>query len=949
MLHHPWGQGEAPFSMPGSVIKNIFTAYLMEGGSENMLCDIINNHIPAENQAITASAIVEGNLYFSLEFYFYLITFSKLLLDNPYFRYQIDENTQLPEYHRILEQGPIRSKPWIPGTNGPETGYLSISNIRCMFAYIEEAVPVPPFAGNTSEYDTRMCLSREALEYINKCTPTEFHVDRSFFDKEEIFISFEYLYYSCSIMEMLSNDMNFPENSLYYGYLNNIQLSRAIFHQPSVSPAERFHSWYNKTNNTYDIEIRQKRKTLEARINYKKQLDTGMFGLYQARCITGIKQAVPAAYRAFLELYTLQPVKIKIIEHPDDPYSFSIKMRYITSGRSGIRFISVSAPGILALAILFSVPEIIPQKWHSAALFIASLSLMTLLSCALASGRHRFKFMEKKFRETRKIIDDQYTKLRLYAEELLHEKGVLEQKVKNRTSELEKALAKIESLDRAKTNFIANVSHELRTPLTLLSVPLEEIRRGRYGDNLSKNHNIFSMIERNVERLNVQISQLLDYARLDLGTMPFSPEKLLLAAYCKRVIAELQSLAERKNLSLVFENLTEHDEIVIDADHDLFETVMLNLLNNALKFTENGTITVMIEKLPKDNFISLVVKDTGIGFSEKEKERLFLRFTRAGEHSPRGYEGTGLGLALVREIAAKHCWTVDAKSSPGNGSSFFLVIPVSSFESSGTEKKASGLAELRIQQARSGLFYQGEKTHICQKAGEKEIILIVEDNPDMGAVLKDLLEEFYCICWRKSAAEAFDYLESGEHVSLIICDIMMPGMSGLDFREKLAGTGKWKDIPFIFLTALADPEIKIHGLEIGALDYIQKPFSGSELLFKVRNILSARKNSYLQALDDSKAVERLSSVTAFADFGSRKRNISMEHLKEDDIARIGITPAEKRVIALLVQGLQDKEIADRISVSPRTVSSHLGKLYQKTGTGNRVELLSRLFRNNQDN
>ncbi|GAB1481384.1 hypothetical protein MASR2M78_01990 [Treponema sp.] len=546
--------------------------------------------------------------------------------------------------------------------------------------------------------------------------------------------------------------------------------------------------------------------------------------------------------------------------------------------------------------------------------------------------------------DIRKVINEQFEKLKSNAEVLLRERDSLDGKVRQRTQELEEALTQVQALDKAKTNFIANVSHELRTPLTLLTVPLEGIRAGLYGQRLSADHDIFILIQRNVERLSVQINQLLDFARLDLGTMPFTPRSVPLVAYFRNLIAEIQSLAERKGLALKLENRTNYAELVIVADQALFETALLNLLNNALKFTENGGITISIAMGIQAPSLVLGIEDTGIGFPDTEKDRIFQRFTQLGTQADRYLEGAGLGLALVREIASRHGWDLDACGKPGIGSCFTLTIPNFSLPLEPTEIDLGFPKAKRSRVAGAGLIYPSSEgitvPKLSQLPNQRETILLVEDNSDMGAVLKQLLESSWELCWYRSGRDALAFLDTAPSVSLIICDIMMPSMSGFEFRDNLLKKEGLKDIPFIFLTALADPQEQTQGLEQGALDYIRKPFSGTELLLKIRNILAAQKSRYLQALGDSNAAARLMHYSGIPKAGKQS---DFPILTAADLIRFRITPAEARVLELLRLGLQDKEIADRLSVSPRTVNSHLGQLYQKTDTGNRLELMKWLY------
>ena len=949
MLHRPWGEGQTAFPMPGQVPERIFSAFIEAGGQGEELCQLLNQHMPVPEFAITQEELLGADRFYSLEFYFYLVDFAKILLDDPLFRYTVDETTQLPGYHRILEQGPMKWKPWLLDGESVPTGYISLVNVRSMFMYTEEAAPRPEYAQEASRSELGLHLASEGLGMLNACAPKGFQIDRSFFNREELLISFEYLYYVSSIFELLLNNQNFVYASLYYGFINNSKLARTIFLQPDLSPVEGFLQWQSKTNNVYNYTVSQKGTTIRVHVDLCRQLQTGMFGLYQARCIEGIREACPAVHRAFMELATSQPVETEALDVPGDPESFVVRIRWKGPLLSRSRTSSALLAGGFFVCLVFLAALLLPDERQAIPVYGASITAMAGLCVALILSRHSLRKLEPQFTETRKLINTQFTELENNARELLKDKDQLEAKVAERTRELASALDRLTALDTAKTNFIANVSHELRTPLTLLSVPLSEIRKGRYGPTLSKDDPVFQLVGRNIERLDTHIHRLLDFARLDIGTMPFNPEPLTLLPYIRGLIAELQSLAEKKGLSLEVENPSARDDIHIEADHGLFETVMLNLLNNALKFTDQGGIRILVGLMDNADTgsseqVSVTVKDSGIGFPGQLKARLFQRFAQLDSNPDRYREGAGLGLALVKEIADRHGWVLDAESKPGEGSEFRLLIPLCQAPgNSGTEFLFTPQKD-RTQQARSGLSFGEEGySYSCTDGADKDTILLLEDNPDMAAVLTHILKDHYDLCSFQSGTEALQALESGLSINLILCDVMMPGMDGFTFREHLMAYNQYKDVPFIFLTALADAGNRLHGLGSGAVDYIQKPFNAEELLLRIKGILAVGSTSYRQAMMDSKAINRLAKLTAARDDNQYSPAPSTSTI---DTARYGISPAEHRVLELLRQGLQDKEIARQLGISARTVSSHLGTLYRKTNTGNRVELLGKVYTQN---
>ena len=297
--------------------------------------------------------------------------------------------------------------------------------------------------------------------------------------------------------------------------------------------------------------------------------------------------------------------------------------------------------------------------------------------------------------------------------------------------------------------------------------------------------------------------------------------------------------------------------------------------------------------------------------------------------------GAGIGLALVKEIAIHHGWRIKAESSPGIGSSFSLVIK-EDLESA-DELSVDDLAFSKRREVQEQL--EAEHFHIVHKSEKifdkkKDTILLVEDNYDMGILLQNLLGEEYNLYWCSGGGEALAWIKGEPQLSLIICDVMMPNMSGFNFRKQLLNEKDYSKLPFIFLTALADQRDRTEGLASGAVDYIRKPFNPSELLFKIQNLLETNKASYLQAVRDREAAERFSRNTAV--IPPKKENPDWQDL--------GITAAERKIVEYVRIGLQDKEIASELSLSPRTVSSHLSHLYQKTGTQNRVELINLLYK-----
>lgn len=931
MLHPPWmraGNEVGIFPCISSSIINITTFFKNAGGSVAELTILLNEHFPVDYEKLEIGGLLDPKNFYSLEFRFYLVHFTKLLLDDSGFRYIIDEQTQLGIEYWIYEKGRLDYPPWIISDGRLRADYISISNLRTLFLYIEEK-----YVFKYRESDDFLLgkrISTEVIDFINRCVPVKFQFDRAFINKEEVLISYELMLHAAGILMALTNEPDLVGPAHYYGFLTHNKLAKAIFFQ-TIEPLEGFREWLRRTNDAYRMEFTSSRGKLLIKLNFKPMILSGMFDLYLDNCLSEVEKAIPAAHKAFLELTGAKKVKTGVIEC-ENKYVRIVKLRWQVPFSSFSKKAVALILGILFTAILFVGRKLIPSVPVGIS-FAAAAAALSVGFWYVQNLHSKLKKVTNKFSDSKELISHQLDSLKSTTNELLAERDVLDQKVNERTAELNNALEQLKDLDKSKTNFIANVSHELRTPLTLISVPLEGIRNGRYGGSLEADHEVFDLLKRNTVRLNNQISQLLDFSRLDLGKMDYKPEIFDLNGYCGLLTAELESLAERKGLSLQAENRTGMDIIPFKADKNLFETLMLNLLNNALKFTETGGIKLIID-LPEESKIVLTVQDSGIGFRPEEKDALFKRFTQAEEHKDRHHEGSGIGLALVAEISELHGWKIDAQSSPGEGAAFFLTIPLpaDNVVLPAEAETDPVLRSIRQERAESGLYFQTISNN-GKDGSEKDTILLIEDNPDMGAVLSGLLGEDYNLHWCTGGAEALNWLETSTQPALIICDVMMPGMNGFRLREELLKKSEYSIIPFIFLTALADPQDRQTGLSSGAVDYIQKPFTSDELLLKIRNLVASHKASYLQAVNDSKAAERLQNRI----HGSAALKPEMK------FKSFGITKAEQKIVELVKLGMQDKEIAVELSISPRTVSSHLSHLYQKTDTQNRIELINLLY------
>ncbi len=403
-------------------------------------------------------------------------------------------------------------------------------------------------------------------------------------------------------------------------------------------------------------------------------------------------------------------------------------------------------------------------------------------------------------------------------------------------------------LDKQKTEFFQNISHEFRTPITLIQGPLEAAVANKEG--LSYEQSAIAL--RNSRRLLRLVNQLLDLQRLDAGRMQPYFRPCDLAEFVSQIVESFRPYCEKKGLHLLTK-MSECPKVYLDVEK--FDKVVYNLLSNAMKFTpEGGTITVTVI-LQGDNCI-LQVQDTGIGILKEQIPYLFERFRQAEGSENRSFEGTGLGLALVKELVEIHGGKVSVESVYSEGTTFSVsLIPGTShliqeqvLEETPVEvnisRAAVELADLELieEGARDwGLGAREEETS-PHSLDPSSYILVVDDNPDLRTYVSGILRDNgYQVQTARNGAEGF-HLAQKIPPSLIVSDLMMPFISGLEMIQRIRKDEKLKGIPIILLTAKVNEETRIEGTEQGADAYLAKPFNDRELLAEVRNLLALKEN-----------------------------------------------------------------------------------------------------------
>jgi len=419
----------------------------------------------------------------------------------------------------------------------------------------------------------------------------------------------------------------------------------------------------------------------------------------------------------------------------------------------------------------------------------------------------------------------------------------------------DKETERLAELDAIKTNFFANISHEFRTPLTLILGPMEQIIQDY------KNDIRFPVIQRNAKRLLMLINQLLDISKLEAGQMKPEITSVELVRFFRTLAGSFFSLAESRRIQL--EVIQNQQEIHGYIDEDKVEKILANLLSNALKFTEqSGKVRVNIEYAPDGRRVEITISDTGIGIKSTQIDKIFNRFYQIEADRKRGYEGTGIGLALVKELVEVLKGTIRVESTENSGSTFWVELPID--EPTWKEYLVAKPVEF---QEKSGmnLLVEGalltvasepvgeEKPLVTSSSDEADLLLIIDDNADIRAYVRSIFEKEYQILEAADGQEGLD-IAIQTSPNIVICDLMMPHMDGFEFCRHLKSDERSSHIPVVMLTAKATLEDRIEGFELGADEYLTKPFNKAELQSRVKNLL--QKQEKLRHYFSSKTLEK---------------------------------------------------------------------------------------------
>lgn len=389
-------------------------------------------------------------------------------------------------------------------------------------------------------------------------------------------------------------------------------------------------------------------------------------------------------------------------------------------------------------------------------------------------------------------------------------------------------------LDRLKSRFFTNVSHEFRTPLTLIIDPLETVLSGK--SPTEKLRDYAAIMHRNARRLLGLINQFLDFRKLESGNLQLRVSKQDIVAFVRNVIAAFEFQAQQRDIQFTFQTALSEWEFGFDAD--VVDKIMYNLLSNAFKFTGRaGRITVSLAVAPDHpEQIILSVTDNGLGIPPGLTDKIFEPFYQVESRERSNQGGTGVGLALTKELVTLHQGTIQVSSKPNTETCFTVILSNLTAETvePSPVKEASPVQLINNSEGFSPLLREQVSST------EPAVVLVVEDNADVRNYLKMNLSADYQVIEAENGAQGFR--KAIETIpDLVISDVMMPGMNGLELCRKLKTDEKTSHIPVILLTARQSSQFQIEGYETGADDYIVKPFSTALLLVRIKNLLESRK------------------------------------------------------------------------------------------------------------
>jgi len=402
---------------------------------------------------------------------------------------------------------------------------------------------------------------------------------------------------------------------------------------------------------------------------------------------------------------------------------------------------------------------------------------------------------------------------------------------------------RMQELDQLKIKFLTNVSHEFRTPLSLIMAPVEKMLTR--ADEEQKQQ--LTMIGKNARRLLNLVNQLLDFRKMEVQELKLHTKPGDIINFIHEIYLSFTDIAEKKKIDFIFDSTV--DTLFTSFDHDKIERILFNLMSNAFKFTPaGGQVSVMLNvNDTADALFEIKVIDTGIGIPPEKHAKIFERFFQHSIPDTMINQGSGIGLAITREFVKMHGGEITVESAPDYGSCFTIRLPLVIHSST----EIDAVAEDEVDSEDLNEISNNDGKTALKQQRTKPVVLLVEDNDDFRFYLKDNLKEMFFLIEASNGREGWQKALS-QHPDIVVSDISMPEMTGIELCKKIKDDKRTSHIPVVLLTALTGEAEQLKGLEIGANDYMTKPFNFEILLSKIKNILTLRdtyKRTYKKQLD----------------------------------------------------------------------------------------------------
>lgn len=502
------------------------------------------------------------------------------------------------------------------------------------------------------------------------------------------------------------------------------------------------------------------------------------------------------------------------------------------------------------------------------------------------------------------------------------------QKINNQKMQLEEQAVKLKALDEIKSRFFTNISHELRTPLTLILGPVEQLIEQSPDSRVKST---LRLIHCNAQNLLSLINQLLDISRIERGVVKMRFRKGSLSAELALIVEMFTSHAQSKGVEIKFISQVNNDLYYYDKEK--LERIMYNLISNAVKNTDEGEISVLLKDNKNQGQIQIKVTDTGKGIEEDKLPNIFDRFYMADES---GAMGSGIGLSFVSELVKIYKGTITVQSKLGMGTTFTLTIPTTKDAFSSNEVEHVSKAGESLTSSNIAMPEVVEDTAACKDLNSRnaETVLLVEDHDELRRFIASSLGENFHVLEAQNGRIGIEVARK-EMPDLIVTDVMMPEVDGIELTRTLKNNSETSHIPIVMLTAKASEDSKIEGLETEADDYLTKPFSYRELNVRIQNLLKNRRKlreKYIRSFEvnpseittNSLDEQFVNSVLKIVEENMSNPEFSVEQLCEK--ASIARTTLHNKLRSLLGQSATEFINSIRVKRAAQLIKQRAGTI-----------------------